>query len=237
MKTFAAHAAAFALTNLAASVAAQASDAPLPNLDAIYAVSWSGLGVGDASVSLKADVRAGCYVYASTTKPVGFIKALYGSPNESSRFCVQGGRIRSQHFESVLQGDDKQSYALAFDYAKHQVTDENGLSREIPDEAVDSFSLHQAVRLWAAAHAKDENPPVGEFTMVDRKNFTYYKFKFAGRETLQTPAGTFETVKIERVDNPDKIGRFWLAPERDYMPVRIETKNGGKPALVLSLKK
>ncbi|GAC1627446.1 MAG: DUF3108 domain-containing protein [Nevskia sp.] len=235
MKTITA-AYSFALA-LAAISGAQAADAALPALDVTYAVNWSGLGVGDAAVSLKPDAQSGCYVYTSTTKPVGFIRALYGSPNESSRFCVRDGRIRSQRFESVLEGDDKQSYTLAFDYAKHQVTDENGASREIPDEAVDSFSLQQAVRLWAAAHAKDENPPVGEFTMVDRKNFTHYKFRFAGRETLQTPAGSFDTVKIERIDNPEKIGRFWLAPERDYMPVRIETRNGNKPPLVLSLKK
>ncbi len=227
----------FASMLFCTSWSAQSADAPLPKLDYVYAVSWSGISVGDADVSLKPDAQDGCYLYTTITKPVGFIKALYGSPNQSSRFCVEDGRVRSQRFESVLEGDDKQSYTLSFDYAKHLVTDENGAKREIPDDAVDSFSLQQAVRLWAAAHAKDETPPIASFTMVDSRNFTHYQFRIAGRETVQTPAGNFETVKMERVDSPDKIGRFWLAPERDYMPVKIETKNGGKPAVQLVLKK
>lgn len=215
----------------------QAAEAPLTDFEATYAVSWSGLPVGDARVSLKADGAPGCYVYTTTTKPVGFVRALYGSPNQASHFCVKDGRVRSQRFESVLEGDDKQSYTLAFDYARHAVTDENGQTREIPDEAVDSFSLQQAVRLWAAAHADDEHPPIGEFTMVDRKNFTHYQFRFAGHETVTTPAGEFDAIKLERVDNPDKLGLFWVAPARDYLPVKIETRSGGKPPVLLALKK
>lgn len=220
-----------------ASADASAADAPLADFDAVYAVDWSGLPVGDARVSLKAGAERGCYVYSTTTRPVGFIRAIYGSPAQSSTFCVKDGRVRSQRFESVLEGDDKQSYTLAFDYARHTVTDENGAVREIPDQAVDSFSLQQAVRLWAAAHAADAAPPIGEFTMVDRKNLTYYQFRIDGHERVSTAAGDFDTIKIERIDNPDKIGRFWVAPARDFLPVRIETKNGGKPTVLLSLKK
>jgi len=223
---------------LAAGMSANAiaADVPLTEFEVVYAVTWSGLPVGDARVSLKADAVSGCYVYSTTTKPVGFVKALYGSPNQSSHFCVKDGRVRSQQFESVLEGDDKQSYTLSFDYAKHAVTDENGQTRDIPDEAVDSFSLQQAVRLWATAHAKDEHPPIGEFTMVDRKNFTHYQFRFAGHETVSTPAGSFDAIKIERIDTPDKIGLFWVAPARDYLPVKITTRNGGKPPVELGLK-
>ena len=115
--------------------------------------------------------------------------------------------------------------------------DENGVVREIPTEAVDSFALPQAVRLWVAKHAHDAEPQVAEFTMVDRKNLTYYQLKISGRETVKTPAGKFDAILLERIDNPNKIGRFWLAAERDWMPVKIETKSGKKPSLVLSLKR
>lgn len=227
---------AAATLSAAAMPALPAAAAPLAAFESVYAVSWGGLPVGDARVALKPDTDDGCYVYTTTTRPVGFVRALYGSPNQASRFCVRDGRVRSQRFESVLEGDEKQSYTLDFDYARHLVTDEHAQTRAIPDEAVDSFSLQQAVRLWAAAHADDAQPPVGEFTMVDRKNLTHYQFRIGGREKVGTPAGDFDTVRIERIDNPDKIGRFWVAPSRDYLPVRIETKNGGKPTVLLSLK-
>ncbi len=217
--------------------AAEAADAPLPALNLVYSVNYAGIGAGDADISLKPDGKAGCYVYETRTRPVGFIRAIFGSPNQNSRFCVDDGVVRSQRFESVLENDDKQSYTLDFDYAKRQVTDENGQVREIPAEAVDSFALQQAVRLWVARHAGDAEPPLAEFTMVDRKNLTHYKLKLAGRETIKTPAGDFDTLRLERIDNPDKVGRFWLAAERDWMPVKIETRSGKKPAVVLTLKR
>jgi len=225
-----------AVVFLAVAASAAATETPLADLDVVYAVNWAGLDVGSASVTLKHDGAAGCYLYTTTTQPVGFVKALYGAPKQLSRFCVKAGRVQSQQFESVLAGDEKQSYTLNFDYTKGVVIDENGASREIPEDAVDSFSLQQAVRLWVSAHAKDEQAPIAEFTMVDRKNLTHYQFRLAGHETIQTPAGSFDTLKMERIDTPDKIGRFWLAPERGYMPVKIETKNGGKPAVLLVLK-
>jgi D-methionine transport system ATP-binding protein len=64
-----------------------------------------------------------------------------------------------------------------------------------------------------------------------------FPLKLAGRETIKTPAGNFDTIRLERIDNPDKIGRFWLAAERDWMPVKIQTKSGNKPTAVLTLKR
>ena len=228
------------LLGAGAAVSAQADTAaaaPLSNLDYSYSASWGGMGVGQVEVSLRPEGAAGCYKYTNTSNPSALVRALYGSPNQTSLFCLKDGHIRSQHFESVLQGDDKQSYKLDFDWNKHTVTDENGQVRTIPDDAVDSFALQQAVRLWIQAHAGDSTPPTAEFTMVDNKNLTHYQFKFSGHQKIDTPAGSFDTLLMERIDNPDKQGRFWLAPDRGYMPVKIETKNGGKPMVSMVLTK
>lgn len=228
------------LFGASAAVSAQADTAaaaPLANLDYSYSASWGGMGVGQIEVSLRQEGTAGCYKYTNTSNPSALVRALYGSPNQTSLFCLKDGQIRSHHFESVLQGDDKQSYKLDFDWSKHTVTDENGQVRTIPDDAVDSFALQQAVRLWIQAHAGDSTPPTAEFTMVDNKNLTHYQFKFGGHQKIDTPAGSFDTLLMERIDNPDKQGRFWLAPDRGYMPVKIETKNGGKPMVSMVLSK
>jgi hypothetical protein len=222
---------------LAAASVAHADDAALPNLDYTYAGSFSGLSIGDVNVSLKPAGDAGCYQYTTTSKPSSFVRALYGSPNQFSTFCVKDGRIVSRRFEAKLDGDDKQSYTLDFAADGSSVTDENGVKREIPPGAVDNFSLQQAVRLWVIAHYKDSNPPIAEFDMVDRKNITHYKFQLSGHEQVQTPAGTFDTIKMERIDNPKKVGLFWIAPAKDMMPVKITTQSGSTPADELILKK
>ena len=210
--------------------------APLPNLDYTYNGDAMGMSLGEVRIALKPEGAAGCYRYTNTSNPSGLVKMLYGSANQTSLFCLKDGRIRSQRFESVLQGDAKQSYTLVFDWDKHTVTDNNGQVRDIPDDAIDSFALQQAVRLWVLAHANDAKPPIAEFTMVDNKNLTHYQFKFSGHQKIDTPAGSFDTLLMERIDNPDKIGRFWLAPDRGYMPVRTETK-GGKALVTMVLAK
>jgi hypothetical protein len=221
------------------SCAADPAAAPLPDFQYRYDGSWGGMDVGQVQIELKPDAAPGCYLYTDTSHPTAMVRLLYGSPDQTSRFCVKDGRIRSQHFESILPGDDKQSYKLDFDWDKHMVTDNKGGVRPIPDDAIDSFALQQAVRLWVVAHvdASGEPKEIAEFTMVDSKNLTHYQFKFKGREKAETPAGTFDTILMERIDNPEKIGRFWLAPDHQYMPVKIETKNGGKPAVDLVLAK
>jgi len=222
---------------VSANAPAPSPTGALPALDYRYDASWGGIPVGQVEVSLKPDGAANCYRYTTVSKPVGFVKALYGAPNQTSQFCVTDGKLRSQRFESVLPGDDEQSYTLSFDWKKHTVTDENGGVRAIPDDAIDSFALQQAVRLWVLAHVNDAEPPIAEFTMVDRKNFTHYQFRLSQHVHVDTPAGPFDTVELERIDNPKKEGRFWLASARDYMPVAIETKNGGKPTVRMVLAK
>jgi hypothetical protein len=222
-----------------ASAPATAPTSKLPVLspfDHRYDTSWGGVGIGQVEVKLAAQDKPGCYRYDTLSHPIALVASLYGSPNETSLFCLDdNGQVRSQHFASVLPGDDKQTYTLDFDWAQHLVKDKDGQTRPMPDNAIDSFALQQAVRLWVIAHAGEEHPPLAEFTMIDRKNQTHYQFKLAGHETVQTPAGPFETLRLDRVDNPDKIGRFWLAPRLDYMPVVIETKNGGKPMVRMAL--
>jgi hypothetical protein len=218
-----------------AAPASQATGMSLPPLDFRYDVSWGPIGVGQMEISLKPAGNKGCYRYSAISHPTGLAAALYGSPNQTSLFCVEDGQLRSRHFESVLPGDDKQSYTLDFDWDRRLATDENGVARPIPDDAIDSFALQQAVRLWVAAHANDRDAPIARFTMVDQKNLTHYQFHIVGREKVDTPAGSFDTVRLERIDNPNKRGSFWCAPSRDYMPVVIETRNGGKPTVRMVL--
>ena len=121
------------------------------------------------------------------------------------------------------------------------MVDENGNRRDIPDDAVDSLALQQAVRLWILDHRAELNAStqslIAKFTMVDNRHLTHYQFKFGGEQKIDTPAGHFDTLLMDRVDTPGKIGRFWPVPSRGYMPVKSETKIGGKPAVTMALAK
>lgn len=224
-----------ALSLFAACASVDAQPATLPAWNATYTGTFRGIPVGDVNVSLKPEGESGCYVYLTTSKPAGFVRALYGSPNQTSHFCVKDGKVVSKKFEAVLDGDEEQSYTLDFAADGKSVTDKYGNKREIPAGTVDNFALQQAVRLWVMAHYQQDNPPIAEFDMVDRKNLTHYQFRLSGREDVITPAGAFNAIVMERIDNPKKKAKFWIAPQKDLQLVKSEV-NAGAGDVTLLLK-
>ncbi len=80
----------------------------------------------------------------------------------------------------------------------------------------------------------------GNYYRVSKDSIVKTKFRKAGKVTLKTRAGTFKTVRIDRVHkNKNRQTSFWLAPSLDYLPIKIVTKDKNtRVKLVLnSLKK
>jgi hypothetical protein len=229
-----------ALAALAAGAGmAAAAEPKLPEVKVAYAVTWNGIGLGDAIITLKNEGGPDCYRYESVTDPVGIVRMFYGKPRETSEFCVSGGRVVPRRFVFHNPGADEDSFTLEFDLAAGKVRDGHGQERDVPANAQDRFGIQQAVRLWVLARlqAKDDKAPeTVEFAMVDHKRVKAYRFAITGREQIRIPAGTFDTVLVQRVDDPKKSSKFWLAPERDYMPIKVEQLRGGKADLRMVLR-
>ncbi|MGH8442918.1 MAG: DUF3108 domain-containing protein [Nevskiaceae bacterium] len=231
-------AAAVAMLLLASAGVLAAGPKPepaLPELDLKYAVTWRGMGLGSATIVLKHHGDADCYRYASVTEPVGLVRMFYGRPREVSDFCVRGGRVVPRRFEfEDPKGDG--SFTLEFDAAARKVRDVGG-ERELPPNAQDRFGLQQAVRLWVLEHLDSEPGAVtAEYAMVDDHRIRNYRFAITGRESVEVPAGKFDAVLVQRVDDKKKTVKFWLAPSRDYMPVKVEQVRQGKTELRLELR-
>ena len=221
---------------LAAGTAA-AAEPKLPELHLTYGVTWRGMGLGSAVITLKAKGEEDCYRYESLTEPAGFVRMFYGKPRETSDFCVRGGRVVPQRFEfDNPRGDD--SFTLEFDVANGTVRGGRKSVRDIPADAQDRFGLQQAVRLWVLEHLKDApGAQTVEYAMVDDRRVKRYRFAITGREPVEVPAGRFEdAVLVQRVDDKKKTTKFWLAPSRDYMPVKVEQVRKGTTELRMVLR-
>ncbi len=200
--------------------------APTPFSDR-FSVKWNGIPMGEMQVTLEPLAgEAGCYVQRALTRTNLVARLLYGTPSQISTFCVVAGKIRTREYRFVRGGHSGDNYTLHFDWQAGTVTDGAGQVRSLPADAVDSLSLQQAVRLWLMAHAGDANVPDVAFTLVDVAHLTHYRFRRTRREVIDTPAGRFDTWLVERVDNPDKAGKYWVAPAHHYLPVASETRNG-----------
>jgi Protein of unknown function (DUF3108) len=228
---------ALVVATLLAAGAATAAEPALPELNMRYAVAWRGMGLGNAIITLKQQGAAGCYRYESLTEPSALVRMFYGKPREVSDFCVRKGRIVPQRFE-FKSPKDEESFTLEFDTAAGKVRGGPKETRDLPANAQDRFGIQQAVRLWVLEHLKSEpGAEIAEFAMVDDHRIRHYKFAITGRETVDVPAGRFEdAVLVQRVDDKKKSIKFWLAPSRDYMPVKVEQVKQGSVELRMVLR-
>ncbi len=76
-----------------------------------------------------------------------------------------------------------------------------------------------------------------EYAITDGGEPKIYTIELRGAESVELPCGIFETVMLERIfeDGDTRKTRIWLAPEFDYMLVRLEAVDDSGKALRLEL--
>jgi hypothetical protein len=74
------------------------------------------------------------------------------------------------------------------------------------------------------AAAKTGEPwPVMSYQIADSGRFKTYSFKVTDEEEIDTPVGKIKTIKVIRVRKRDDRGTtFWLAPDYEYMLIRLK---------------
>lgn len=208
---------------------ATAAETVLPAYASSYSVSWGSMGLGEARFELT-PLDGDCYRYDSVTEPAGLVKMFYGTPRETSEFCIVDGRVRSRlmQFSNPKKGD---AFQLRFDWQAGTVSGPGERLRELPDDAVDRHSLQQAVRLWLLSGDGDEDGAEITRHMVEDDRIKPYTFRRIGAETIRLGKQEFETLRVDRVDDPKKSVRFWLDPNASYRILRFEQQKGDKPTV------
>jgi len=201
------------LAALAASLCAAA--APALRVEITYDVSRNGSAFATALERLEHDGKA--YRISATLKGKG-IYALRGDIKRTSRGAVVAGALRPAEFEDVRTGRD--TVRAKFDWQNKTLTQQHAgvpQVQPLPADAQDRLSF-----LYSFAFHTPGAAPVS-FSVVDGKGISRHVYQAAGRETLKTPAGEFETLKLAKHrDNPDaRSTEIWLALQRGFVPVRI----------------
>ena len=65
-----------------------------------------------------------------------------------------------------------------------------------------------------------------EFAVFDRMRLRSFQFKVGGLEIIDTPMGSIEAVRIERINQKRRKTTLWFAPKMDFMPVKIVQNDG-----------
>jgi hypothetical protein len=195
--------------------------APLPDFSASYEIRLGSLRIGTSTISLE-NGTDGSYEYESHSTPIKLVSWLFKDKlHEISRGTLGETGVRPDTYHYNRSGGSRERKAeLSFDWQAMSVSNHVEDSRwemEIPAGTLDKL-VSQLAMMLALRNGKTDI----SFNIADGGKLKEYRFRVVGEETLELPAGTFDTVKITKLrDNKKRETYIWCAPALDYLPVRI----------------
>jgi hypothetical protein len=191
-----------------------------------YTATYNGLwhGMTVAGSTLKLEQTGDTWTFSSRSEGRGIGKLASGvfPPLQVSVVRVADQGVLPQSFKSS-GGDRDKSIALNYDWQTHKVTGtyestkvDLPLSPQVQDDG--SVQLALMVELLAG-----RTPPAVQ--LIDKNSVREYEFTRDGEATIKTPLGDVHTVvfKSQKKYSP-RITRFWCAPDRGYIPMRVQQK-------------
>lgn len=198
--------------------------------------------LGEGKISLKPASSPDCWFYSQEASPKGWLKMLSGDVLEQSNFCLVDNKIRpvAYRYSRDGVGSSKENFSLRFDWAKSQAIYQNGTVRPVTEGTLDRLSIQLALRDWLLTErAAAGKEPSGEHEVkfADRKKIDSYRFEVRAHERVTVPAGSFDTVRLDRTDSKTRRAQFWLSPEHGYIVIKAEQQRDDDPVVRLMLSK
>jgi len=168
------------------------------------------------------------YRVEAQISPVGLYAIFFHSAVEWSEGVVAGDHFHPRRYRLVQRAlGDSRDMEMIFDPARGRV--EHRLDKHPPwylkvprvveDKLTERLLLSQAL-------ARGERRPTMQ--VADGGGLRRYHYEIVGREWIDTPAGRFQTVKVQRhKGGSPSNATLWLAQKLHYLPVRIDRKRHG----------
>jgi len=214
-----------ALAILFVALGATAAAGKPPAFSADYQLSRNGFRVARATITLSYP-SPDHYLYRSYTRPTRLVSWFRDDRRrESSRGLVSADSLRPLEYHYALTGSDHPRHAdLRFDWKKAVVENAVGdhtWDMHIPSDTLDKLVVQLALMMDLGGGARSVR-----FHVADGGKLKVYRFKVVGHARLTTPAGQFDTVKVERRRSDNKqVTNLWCAPSLHYLPVKIERRD------------
>jgi hypothetical protein len=207
--------------------------APLPfqtSYDAYY-----GDFSARANRSLALDSATGLYLLYSELK-LEILGGTVTSVKERSEFRWANEQPLPQRYEYVQEGIGARERSVTFDHAAAQAEYRmNSTTGVLPltGPVFDELSGYLLLQEQLMAGATDI-----DFDIVDRDRIKTVHYVLGEEEVLDTSLGKITTVKLERVrdDNSNRRTEIWLAPEYNYLLVRMVQEEPNSRVIRLELR-
>ena len=191
---------------------------------ATYTGIWRGMTV--AVSNLKLEHTGDNWTYSSRSEGRGlgrFVSDM--APNQTSLVRVTATGVEPQSYQSGGGGSASASIELKYDWQAHRVSGNyQGTPVDLPltPQVQDDGSVQLALMVELLAGRTPQS-----FQLIDKNSVREYKFAREGEATVKTPMGDVSTVvyRAQKTYSP-RITRFWCAPDRGYIPMKVEQKKG-----------
>ena len=203
--------------------------------DVHYELHAAGLQVGTTKISL-APLEDGHLEYTTFSRATG-AAALLGRYEILERSILErsGSRLRPLHYTYRRSGRKPRRVEVFFDWAEGRAANHVGgetWEMRIPEATLDKQSQLLVLMQDLAA---GERP--ASYRVADGGKLKIYLFHYLGRERVSTALGDFDTLAVERTRaDSTRTTTFWCAPALDYLPVRVEHREGDRHRLVLHIR-
>lgn len=208
---------------------------PFTPFEATYQITKQNEIIANTHLSLKKNSDSS-WRYQSKSTPTSWLaKALGVTVTETSTWRWHNNQIQILDYHYIRSGKEKEVH-LSFNWKTMTVVNTiNGdhWRMDIPDGTLDKLSINLGLMAQLSKQIKDTSFPV-----ADGGKLKYYDFKIDGEAHINTALGNIKTIKVKRNKRgrKDKQAALWLAPEINYLLVRMEKEDKDREKVVLEIK-
>ncbi len=199
-----------------------------------YVIRWGVVpaGHGTIKISLTDQSKAGVYHIVTTARSNAFVDTFYRVRNRIESFLDLNRQASVGYRKIQREGRHNRDVDLVFDHREKRVTlIKNGkIKREItvPGNVHDPLSAIYYLRTVPSF----DNGPVF-LNVTDGKKSYQVSVRVLGKETVETPLGYFNTIKVEPsiedmeiIFEKKKKGKLfiWLTDDARKIPVKMKSE-------------
>lgn len=194
--------------------------AELVPFSAVYTVKMGIITIGETRRELSA-TKDGTYLFESITVPKGMAKMLTsGQVIERSQWKPTGDTLVPLAYTYFNSGTKKnRNVRISFDWENRVIV--NNINGDLWQMGLEDGT--QDKLLYQLSIMKDlaEGETDLKYPVADGGRLKTYHFEWKGVETIKTPAGTFDTVRLRRMHGKTTT-TIWCAAKLGFLPVRIQ---------------
>ena len=177
------------------------------------------------------------YSFELITEPTGFWKVITkGSVIERSKFVIENDQLKTYdyHLIDTIRKKSRESES-EFNWSTSKITGYYK-DREI-DIPLEGKTLSRIVLQLQIMHDQEKQIASTDYLILDKdalKKITVFPEEFITETSV--PFGKFQTIKIShQSENSERLNSLWLAPELNFIPIKISQSINGKTSFEANL--